>query len=190
MDAHRLTFACATVAEARVARRTGARTVVVGIGACNGVPDGELVSFGIAGGLDGLATGTVIDAVRVVDERGTVLWEGGPLGVASAVPGTILAAERIVDDPGERAGLYAASGADAADLESGVLARSGRLAGCLRVVGDTPQRPLSGLEGAVRPDGRTSPTGLARALLRRPGAAGRAARDARRALHRLEGALR
>ena len=46
MDADGLTFACATQAERRVARRAGAATALVGLGAANGVPDGPLVSFG------------------------------------------------------------------------------------------------------------------------------------------------
>jgi hypothetical protein len=186
VDADRLTAACATGAEVSTARRAGLRAVRIGIGGVNGLPEGELVSFGIAGGLDGLAAGTVIDATRVVDEAGRVLWEGSPLGVEGAVPGTILASDRIVDGSAERAALHASTGADAVDLESGVLARSGRLAGCLRVVGDTPERPLAGLEAAVRPDGSTSPAGLVRAFGRSPRAAVRAARDARRALARLE----
>jgi hypothetical protein len=190
VDADGLTFACATSAEAAVARRAGLHAVRIGIGGANGLPEGELVSFGIAGGLDGLATGTVIDAVRVVDESGLALWEGGPLGIDGAVTGTILAAERIVDDPSGRAALHAATGADAVDLESGPIARSGRLAGCLRVVGDTPDRPLAALDSAVHPDGRTSATGLVRALVRSPRASVGAARDARRALARLEEAVR
>jgi hypothetical protein len=190
LDADGLTFAAATTAEERVARRAGLRASLVGIGAAGGLPEGRLVSFGIAGGLDGLDSGTVIDATRVVDESGAVLWEGGPLGVAGAVTGTILAAERIVDDPAARSALHAATGAVAADLESGVLALSGRLAGCVRVVGDTLDRPLAGLDAAVAPRGRLSPLCLVRAFVRRPVAATRAALDARRALSRLEEALR
>ena len=70
--------------EERIARRLG-RTAVVGLGASKGVPEGRLVSFGIAGALSGaLPVGTVIDATRVVDESGAVLWEGGPLGASPA----------------------------------------------------------------------------------------------------------
>src|SRR3989449_5839288 len=124
--------------EERIARRLG-RTAVVGLGASRGVPEGRLVSFGIAGALaPDLPVGTVIDATRVVDESGAVLWEGAPLGASSARTGTILGASRIVDDPAERARLHAQTGADAGDLESGALARSGRLVGCLRRLRDTP----------------------------------------------------
>ena len=153
MDADGLTFACAMTVEERIARRRG-RTALVGLGASRGIPEGRLVSFGIAGALSGeLPIGTVIDATRVVDESGAVLWEGGPLGAAAARPGTILGASRIVDDPAERARLHRETGAHAVDMESGPLARSGRLAGCLRVVSDTPSRTLGPLARALRPDG-------------------------------------
>ena len=186
MDADRVTFACATTAEERVARRAGARSALVGLGARNGVPDGALVSFGLAGALrDGLAPGTVVDATRIVDVEGTVLWDDGPLGVVGAEPVTMLAAERIVDDPDERRRLHERTGADTADLESGPLARSGRLRGVLRAVSDTPSRPLDGLADGVRADGRADWPALARAFARSPRRFVRSASDARRALGRL-----
>jgi adenosylhomocysteine nucleosidase len=191
MDADRLTFACATVAERRVARRAGVRSALVGLGASKGVPDGPLVSFGLAGALrDGLAPGTVVDATRVVDVEGTVLWEAGPLGVPGAEPVTILAAEAIVDDPAERRRLHERTGADAADLESGALARSGRLRGVLRAVSDGPERPLDGLAAGVRSDGRYDWPALVRAFARSPRRFVRAAADGRRALGRLGEATR
>ena len=164
------------------------RSALVGLGARNGVPEGPLVSFGLAGALrDGLAPGTVVDATRVVDVEGTVLWDGGPLGVPGAEPVTILAAERDRRRPGRAArGCTSATGADAVDLESGPLARTGRLHGVLRAVSDTPSRPLDGLA-----DGRQ---GRRRLRLARPGAAPSPARraassarprDAQRALGRL-----
>jgi hypothetical protein len=186
MDADRVTFACATTAERRVARRAGARSALVGLRAANGVPDGLLVSFGLAGALrDGLAPGTVVDATRVVDVEGTVLWEGGPLGVPGAQPVTMLAAEAVVDDPAERRRLHERTGADTADLESGPLARSGRLSGVLRAVSDTPERSLGGLAQAAKPRGTTDWPALVRAFAREPRASARAAGDARRALARL-----
>ena len=94
------------------------------------MPEGPVVSFGLAGALrDGLASGTVLDATRVVDAEGSVLWEGGPLGVPGAEAATMLAADELVDDPAERRRLHELTGADAVDLESGPLARSGRLHG-------------------------------------------------------------
>ena len=186
MDADGLTFACAMTVEERIARRLG-RTAVVGLGASKGVPEGRLVSFGIAGALSGeLAVGTVIDATRVVDESGAVLWEGGPLGASPARTGTILGASQIVDDPAERARLHAATGADAVDMESGALARSGRLVGCLRAISDTPTHRLGGVAQGATPDGGVDVVGFLRGFVREPAVTVRAARGARRALRSLE----
>jgi adenosylhomocysteine nucleosidase len=186
VDTDGLTFACAMTVEERIARRYG-RTALVGLGASRGVPEGRLVSFGIAGALSGeLPVGTVIDATRVVDESGQVLWEGGPLGASPARTGTILGASRIVDDPDERARLHAATGADAVDMESGPLARSGRLAGCLRAVSDTPTRRLGGVAEGAKPDGEVDYKGFVRGFVHSPIVTARAAFGARRALKSLE----
>jgi nucleoside phosphorylase len=190
VDADRLTFACATSSEERAARRAGFRTVRVGVGARRGVPAGALVSFGVAGGLDGLEVGTVLDATRVVDEQGRVLWEGEGLGVAGARPGTILAAGRVVDDPGERRRLHELTGADAVDMESGGLAATGRLSGCLRAVSDTPERTLGPLAKAVDPFGRPRPAELVKAVVLHPVATARALVNVRRALRALASAQR
>ena len=181
-----MTLACATTAELRAARKAGARGALVGLGAVNGVPEGPLVSFGLAGALhDGLPAGTVLDATRVVDGEGSVLWEGEPLGIAGAHPATILAAGAVVDGADERRQLHERTGADAVDLESGPLARTGRLQGVLRAVSDTPDRPLNGIVGAVGSDGGYDWSGLVRAFAREPRDFARAAGDARRALRRL-----
>jgi adenosylhomocysteine nucleosidase len=180
MDADGLVLACATRAELRAARRTGARAALVGLGASNGIPDGQLVSFGLAGALrDDLPVGTVLDVTRVVDSGGAELWSREGVGA------TILAAERVVDDPEERRLLHERTGADAIDLESGPLARTGRLHRVLRAVSDTPARPLDGLVGGVRSDGGYNWPGLLRAFTRHPRAFVRSASDARRALDRL-----
>ncbi len=186
MDADGLTFACAMAVEERVARRLG-RTALVGLGASSGIPEGRLVSFGIAGALaDNLPVGTVIDATRVVDESGSVLWEGAPLGAARARTGTILGASRIVDDPAERARLHVETGADAVDMESGPLARSGRLVGCLRAISDTPTRRLGGVAQGARPDGSVDYLGFLRGFVSEPLVTAKAALGARRALRSLE----
>jgi hypothetical protein len=191
MDADRLIFACATAAEAAVVERAGWATAArVGIRCANGVPEGMLVSFGVAGGLDdGLPAGTVIDASRVVDTEGNVLWEGEPLGIPGAVSGTIVACDEIVDAPHGRARLASATGALAADLESGPIARLGQLHAVVRAIGDTPSRPLGPLAGAVAENGRLDWFGLARAFASHPIVAARAAADARRALTELGCAL-
>jgi nucleoside phosphorylase len=185
VDADGLTFACAMTVEERIARRMG-RTAVVGLGAANGVPEGRLVSFGIAGALAAdLPVGTVIDATRVVDESGSILWEGAPLGAAPARQGTILGAGRIVDDPAERARLHAETGADAVDMESGPLARSGRLVGCLRAISDTPTRRLGGVAQGAKADGSVDYLGFLRGFIREPVVTAKAAVGARRALKSL-----
>ena len=71
-------------------------------------------------------------------------------------------------------------------MESGPLARSGRLAGCIRAISDTPGRELGGLAEGAKPNGDTNYAGLARAFLRAPRETARAARNARRALKSLE----
>jgi adenosylhomocysteine nucleosidase len=182
-----IVYCAAMTVEERIARRLGP-TARVGLGASNGVPaDGRLVSFGIAGALRGdLPIGTVIDATRVVDESGAVLWEGRPLGVAPARPGTILGASRIVDDPAERARLHAETGADAVDMESGSLARSGRLAGCIRAVSDTPTRRLGGVARGAKANGDVDAIGFVRGFAREPVVTLKAALGARRALKSLE----
>jgi adenosylhomocysteine nucleosidase len=185
MDADGLIFACATTAEERAARKLGVPAVRVGVRAANGVPDGRLVSFGLAGALrDGLAVGDVLDATRVVDERGAVLWEGPGLGVGSRA--TILGSDELVHDPAERARLHVASGADAVDMESGVLARSGRLAGVVRVIADDVRSTIEGVDSTVHPDGRTNAVGLVRWVAAKRGDAVRSLRDALTALRALE----
>src|SRR5207244_11937901 len=122
---------------------------------------------------------------RVVDLDGSVLWEGEPLGAPGARPGTILAVDAVVDGAEARRELREQSGADAVDMESGPLARSGRLAGCLRAISDTPSRTPGPLASALGPDGRLAWRGVVRALAS-PRTTARALADVRRALHALE----
>jgi len=189
VDADGLTFACATSAEERVARRLGLDAVRVGVCVANGVPDGRLVSFGLAGALGELGVGEVLDATRVVDETGTTLWEGPGLGVSGARDGVVLGGDVLVYDAAERTRLREASGADAVDMESGVLARSGRLAGVVRAISDDAGSAVEGVDRTVHADGRTNATGLVRWVATRRGDALRSMRDAVRALHALEEAV-
>ncbi|HTO25753.1 MAG TPA: hypothetical protein VMJ49_07605 [Gaiellaceae bacterium] len=187
MDADGLTFACATTAEERVARKAGLRAVRVGVRAVNGVPDGRLVSFGVAGALhDGLAIGDVVDATRVVDASGATLWEGAPLGVRGARTGIVLASSELVHDADERRRLHETSGADAVDMESGTLAASGRLAGVVRAISDVPSSAIEGVESTVHADGRTDVAGLLRWIATRRLDAVRSMRDAVRSLNALQ----
>jgi adenosylhomocysteine nucleosidase len=190
VDTDGLTFAVATTAEERVAKRAGLRTVRVGLRAANGVPEGRVVSFGLAGALDdALRIGDVIDATRVVDPTGATLWEGAGLGVGGAKRCVVLASEQLVHDAGERRRLRDASGADAVDMESGVLARSGRLAGVLRVVSDDTTSAVEGVDETIKTDGRTDVAGLLRWVARRRGDAIRSMKDAVIALNALQKAV-
>jgi hypothetical protein len=189
VDADGLTFACATGAEERLARRAGLSAVRVGVRVANGVPEGRLVSFGLAGSLGGLHVGDVLDATRVVDETGTTLWEGPGLGVRGARGGVVLGGDVLVHDARDRARLRETSGADAVDMESGVLARSGRLAGVLRAISDDAGSAIEGVDSTVHADGRTDFPGLLRWIASRRGDAIRSMRDALHALRALEEAV-
>jgi nucleoside phosphorylase len=189
VDADRLTFAVATTAEERTARRLGLRAVRVGVRVANGLPAEQVVSFGLAGALGDLRVGDVLDATRVVDETGSTLWEGPGLGVRGARSGVVLGSEALVYDASERRRLRESSGADAVDMESGVLARAGRLAGVLRAVSDDAGSAIEGVDATVRPDGRTDVAGLLRWVATRRGGAIRSMRDAVTALRALERAV-
>ena len=187
MDAEGLTFACATAAEQRVARRAGLRAVRIGVRGAAGLPDGELVSFGLAGALhDGLHIGELLDATRVVDSSGATLWEGAPLGVLGARHATMLASSVLVHDAAERRRLHESSGADAVDMESGVLAASGRLAGVVRAISDVPASAVAGIADTVHADGRTDVLGLLRWVAVKRVDAIRSMRDALKALRALQ----
>ena len=190
MDADGLTYACATTAEERIARRLGLPTARIGVRGAAGLPEGSLVSFGVAGALhDGLAVGDVIDATRVVDVAGATLWEGTGLGVRGARAGVVLASDVLVHDAAERRRLRESSGADAVDMESGVLALSGRLAGVVRAISDGVESDVEGVDSTVHPDGRTDVVGLVRWVAAKRGRAVHAMRDALRALEALEKAF-
>jgi adenosylhomocysteine nucleosidase len=184
-----LVWAVATTAEERVAKRLGLNTVRVGVCVANGVPEGSLVSFGLAGSLGELRIGDVLDATRVVDETGATLWEGPGLGVRGARGGIVLGGDVLVHDATERERLREASGADAVDMESGVLARSGRLAGVVRAISDDAGSTVEGVDTTVHADGRTNVAGLVRWVLARRGGAIRSMRDALKALRSLEEAV-
>jgi adenosylhomocysteine nucleosidase len=186
VDAEGLTFACATSAEQRVARRAGLKAARIGVRGAAGLPEGQLVSFGLAGALhDGLHVGDVLVATRVVDGTGATLWQGSPLGVSGAREATVLASDVLVHDAAERRRLHESSGADAVDMESGVLAASGRLAGVVRAISDVPASAVEGVDATVHADGTTDVAGLLRWVAVRRGDAVRSMRDALTALRAL-----
>ena len=174
---------CALAVEEKAARDGGARAARVGLGARLPLPEGRLVSFGLAGALvSGLEPGTLVSARRVVDADGTVLWEDEPLRVPGALSGIICDAGIVVDDPLARRELARATGAAAVDTESAALAATGRLAGVVRAISDTPERPVGRLAHAAVPDGRTDWGVVGRALLAEPRTTVRTALAGRRAL--------
>ncbi len=175
--------ACALAVEEKAAREGGARAARVGLGARLPLPEGRLVSFGLAGALvPGLAPGTLVTASKVVDGNGTVLWESEPLRVPGALTAVVCDAGLVVDDPAARQDLARETGAVVVDTESATLAATGRLAGVVRAVSDTPERPVGRLAHAAVPDGRTDWRAVLRAFLAEPLTTLRTAAGAREAL--------
>jgi hypothetical protein len=189
-----LTLACALEVEERAARKGGARAARVGLRASQPLPDGRLISFGLAGALvPGLEPGEIVTAERVVDEWGRLLWEGEPVALDGAIRGIVCTASDVVDDPASRQALAERTGAVVVDMESGALAASGRLTGVVRAVSDTHDEPVGRLAFAANVDGSTRWRAVALAFLFQPVVSLRTALSARRAIGRLEraaGALR
>jgi hypothetical protein len=177
-----LTLACALKVEEKAARKAGARTALVGLGAGLGIPEGQLVSFGFAGGLgDKLRPGTLVTATRVVDPRGRTLWDGPALDVAGAERAVVCASEEVANEPEARRALAEESGAAVVDMESGVLASTGRLAGVVRAISDSSDQPVGRLVCAGKADGGTDWKVVTAAFATEPLKSIRTARDARRA---------
>jgi hypothetical protein len=173
--------------EEKAARKAGARTAVIGLGAGLPLPEGQIVSFGFAGGLEpGLRPGTLITATRVVDPAGRTLWDGPALEVEGAEPAVICASELVANEPSERHALAERTGASVVDMESGVLASTGRLAGVVRAISDPADHPVGKLVTAGKPDGGTDWKVVAAAFATEPVKSIRTARDARKATAALQ----
>jgi hypothetical protein len=182
-----LTLACALEVEERAARKGGARAARVGLAAAMPPPAGPLASFGLAGALvPELPPGSLVTATRIVGEDGTVLWAGEPLVVPGARHGVLCGASRVVDRPADRTALAARTGAVAVDMESGVLARTGRLTGAVRAISDDASQPLGRLARAATPDGRVAWREVVAAFVTQPARSLRSARAARRGIAALE----
>jgi adenosylhomocysteine nucleosidase len=182
-----VTLACALKVEEKAARKAGARTAVIGLGAGLPLPEGQIVSFGFAGGLEpGLRPGTLITATRVVDPAGRTLWDGPALEVEGAEPAVICASELVANEPSERHALAERTGATVVDMESGVLASTGRLAGVVRAISDPADHPVGKLVTAGKPDGGTDWKVVAAAFATEPVKSIRTARDARKATAALQ----
>jgi hypothetical protein len=177
-----LTLVCALKIEERAARKSGAKTALVGLGAGLPLPEGQLVSFGFAGGLgDALRPGTLVTATKVVDPSGRTLWDGPALKVAGAEPAVVCASDGVANDPEGRRALAERTGAAVVDMESGVLASTGRLAGVVRAISDVGDQPVGRLVCAGKADGGTDWKVVATAFVMEPVRSIRTARDARKA---------
>jgi adenosylhomocysteine nucleosidase len=182
-----VTLACALKVEERAGRKAGARTALVGLGAGLQLPEGQLVSFGFAGGLEpALRPGTLVTATRVVDPDGRTLWDGPALEVEGARPAVVCASDGVANEPEARRALAERSGAAVVDMESGVLASTGRLAGVVRAVSDSGDQPVGKLVCAGKADGGTNWKVVAAAFATEPVRSIRTARDARRATAALQ----
>ncbi len=126
----------------------------MGLGARLPIPEGEVVSFGLAGALvSDLRPSALVSARRIVDEDGRMLWEGRPLAIPGAREVVLCGAARVVDDARERARLAERSGAQAVDMESARLAASGALVGAVRAISDSVTCPVGRLASAAKGDG-------------------------------------
>ncbi len=148
--------------EARIARRAGLRTLVVGgkpekraAGIADAIASGAtgLISFGIAGGLDPkLVPGTVLLPETVHTDRGEMFvaddkWRRRLLThIPGAVSGAIYGGEAVVSRVADKRALFGRTKALAVDLESGLVARAATAAGIpfvvLRSVADPAHRNL------------------------------------------------
>ncbi len=165
------------VAGASAARAEAAATRLIDEGC------GAILSFGVAGGLDGaLRPGTVVIATAVALADGTRLacdeaWHGRALQFLSGhVPcfsGVIAGSDEPLLSPEAKAALGRRTGAVAVDMESHGAARAARVRGvpflALRAVADGAECTVPAwVMDAVLPDGSLAPGKIARALLPRP----------------------
>lgn len=175
-------------AEARLARGLGGLTEAGG-GTADGaaraaahlIANGAtaLLSFGLAGGLaPGLPAGTLVIPTTVTDGAGRS-WPTDPAMVQrlGTGAGALLAASAILADAAEKQAAWQSTGALAADIESGAVARAAAAHGLpfavLRAICDPAERTLPPAAlTALDPAGRIRPLALARSLLRRPGQIG------------------
>ncbi len=131
----------AVLAEAGGGTPSGAAAAVqrlIGQGATS------IISFGLAGGLKpGLAPGTLIIPTAILD--GDDIFPTDPAlteTLGGATGHRITGAATIIATAAAKAALYAATGAEAVDLESVAAARSGLPFAALRAIADPAERDL------------------------------------------------
>jgi len=201
-------------AEAKLARAIGWAALVIGgtpaqreAMVARGIADGatRLISFGIAGGLaPGLAPGALLLPKAVCIESGDTIpvdekWRAAVAArLGPAEPGLLLGEAAIVASAAAKRALFRSTGAVAADLESGAVARAASRAKIpflvLRAVADPADRdlPEAALVG-LDERGGVALGAVLRSILRRPGqipALLRVSRDTSRAFRTLRDAGR
>jgi nucleoside phosphorylase len=156
-----------------------------------------VLSAGFSGALiPHLRVGDLILADEVRDVDGPSWPTTWPVGATDLSRGRLLTTTHLVGDPQEKRQLGERFGAAAVDMETAVVARlcaeAGMPFGCLRVISDDVDTPLSPALLGVLGGGRIRPLGLAAALLRRPSLAReliRLGRDTHRGARRLSEGL-
>ncbi len=153
-----------------------------------------LISFGLAGGLSPeLRPGDVVVPAAVLENGVRFGCDPALMAALGGGAGVMLAAEAMIGRAADKAALFAASQAEAVDLESGAVARVAAAAGLpfavLRAVADSAAQnlPPAAMIGLTA-DGRIDFAAIAASVLRLPGqvpgliAVGRNAQQARAAL--------
>ena len=191
-------------AEANLARGLGGSVATGGGGASGAAAAAErlvgagadrLLSFGLAGGLaPGLPAGALVIPLEIVDGAGQSWLVDRDLAARFGEPaGSMLGADHILATRTAKRAAWDATGALAADIESGAAARVASRHGVpfavLRSVCDPAERDLPPAAlTALDAMGRIRPAALLRSLARSPGqipaliALGREAARARNAL--------
>ncbi len=133
-----------------------------------------ILSAGFSGAIvPGLRVGDLILADAVCDGDGGSWPTTWPIGIGPYPRGRLLTAAALVGQPEEKRRLGERSGAAAVDMETAAVARLAASAdvpfGCLRVISDDVDTPLSESLLGVLASGRVRPGRLTAAVLRRPG---------------------
>jgi adenosylhomocysteine nucleosidase len=159
-------------------RAGGGTPAGAGVAAARLIADGAtgLVSFGLAGGLDpALRPGAVVIASAVLSE-GERLGADAMLGdrFGGLTGHTMLAGHAVVAEAAAKRALFAATGAQAVDLESGAVARVAQAYGLpfavVRAICDPAERDLPAAAlVALDAEGAIGFGPLLRSLARRPG---------------------
>ena len=206
MDRSKIGFVVGLAAEARLLDMTGC-AVEIGGGSAPGAARaaarligrnlGAVISFGLAGGLNpALAPGAVVIPESVIDGGTAFHCDPGLLNLLGGATCKSVAGEQaVVTSVARKQALYAQTGADAVDLESGAVARAA--AGnnlpfaVLRAVADPAGRDLPPAAlVALSGTGRIGLFSVLASVLKEPGqipallALARDAAKARRALVR------